>query len=301
MKRIKRLIALGVLAIVVLIVVAVLWIDRVAKAGVEKGSTYALGVPTALDSADIGILTGRSGLNGLTVSNPAGFESPHFLHLGEGVLAVSLGTLTQDTVELSEFSLTGIDMNLEKRGGKANYQVITDNLKRFESGDAKSTEDKAADKGKKFIIRKIVVKDVTVHVNLMPIGGDLTKLTVPIEELQLENVGSESDKGVVVAQVVNTLVKAILMAAIEKGGGVIPNEILGELNGAMQQLESLAAMGTTLAVSVEGTLKDLSSQVGDTAKALGETAKELGDTTKETGDKLKESLGGLLKKKDDEK
>ncbi len=43
---------------VVLVVAVLLWIDHIAKAGVETGATYALGVNTTVDSVDVGVLTG---------------------------------------------------------------------------------------------------------------------------------------------------------------------------------------------------------------------------------------------------
>ena len=85
-KRIKWIVGAFVVVVVVLVVVVFLWIDHLAKMGIEKGSTYALGVDTTVDSVDIGILAGRSELSGLTVSNPKGFQTSHFLSLGNGVL-----------------------------------------------------------------------------------------------------------------------------------------------------------------------------------------------------------------------
>ena len=134
MKKIKRVVVGGVVLVVLILTSGVIWIDSVAKTGIETGSSFALGVDTKLDSADIGIFSGRSELVGLKVSNPPGYQSDNFLELGGGVLDVSLASLTSETVEVSEFTLTGIDMYLEKKVLKSNYKTIMDNLGRFESG-----------------------------------------------------------------------------------------------------------------------------------------------------------------------
>ncbi len=302
MKRVKRLVAVVVAVVILIVVAAVLWIDRLAKVGVEAGGQYAFGVPTRLDTASIGILRGRSELSGLDIANPEGFETPHLLKLDDAVLAVSLGSLTGDTVEIPEFSLAGVDMNLESKGGKSNFKIVLGNLGRFESSE-KEPKAKEEKEGRKYVIREIVVKDIKVNVALLPIGGSATRVTIPIEELRLKDVGTGSDKGIILAQVADTLLKAIIVAAMEKGGGTIPSELLGELNGAMASLAPLKTVGASLAVNVNGTLKDLSAQVGTAGQQLTQqaqgAAKQLGDTTKDAQQKLTDEIGGLLKNKTD--
>jgi uncharacterized protein involved in outer membrane biogenesis len=317
MKRIKRLV-MAVVAVVILVVVgAVIWTDQLAKAGVEAGGTFAFGVPTKLDSASIGILTGRSKLSRLGIANPDGFETPHLLHLDDAVVAVSLGSLTSDTIEIPEFSLTGIDVNLERKGGSANFSKVLDNLGRFESSRKEPQPQQTDGDGKKFIIREILIKDIKVNMALLPIGGAATRMTVPIEELRLKDVGSGTAGGAVLGQVAGTVLKAIILAAVEKGGAAIPSELLNELNGAMANLAPLKEIGASLAVNVDGKLKDLSAQAGAiggqfTQQAEGavqqaETAirqvegaaQQIGDSVKGAQQNLTEGLGGLLKKKED--
>ena len=53
MKKIKRLVVGGMVLVVLILTSGVIWIDSVAKIGIETGSSFALGVDTKLDSADI--------------------------------------------------------------------------------------------------------------------------------------------------------------------------------------------------------------------------------------------------------
>jgi hypothetical protein len=141
-----------------------------------------------------------------------------------------------------------------------------------------------------------------VNLALLPIGGSAARVTVPIPELRLKDVGTGSDKGVVIAQVAGTLLKAIILAALEKGGGTIPGELLNELNGAMANLAPLKDIGASLAVNLDGTLKELSAQTAGVQKQLTDQAqgavKQLGDTAKDAQQKVTEGLGGLLNKKE---
>ena len=132
-KLFKIVIVLVVLLVIVVVVVALSMIDRIAKAGVEQGGTYALGVKTTLDDISVAIFAGQCGMEGLKVANPEGFDSDRFLGLNTGQVAVSLGSLMEDTVVVPTLTLTGIDLYLEKKGDKGNYDVILENLKKFES------------------------------------------------------------------------------------------------------------------------------------------------------------------------
>ncbi len=188
MKKLIKLVAVLLVLLVLATIAVALYIDTIAKTAIERGATYALGVKTTLGSADVGLLSGTFSMGDLTVANPAGFESPHFTHLQEGGVEVAFGSLREETVELPTLTLSGLDIHLDKSEGKANYDVILENLSRFESGD---DVEKETD-GKKFVINEILIQRIVVHVQLLPIGGDLTKLDVPIDEVRLRNVGSDA-------------------------------------------------------------------------------------------------------------
>lgn len=289
MKKMKKIV-LGVVALVVILIVsAFVWIDHVAKVAVERGATFALGVDTSLDSMDVGVFSGSVEMAELDVANPSGFESPHFLHLGEGRVAVSLGSLMEDKVVVPELTLTGTGMNLERRAGKANYQVILDNLKKFESKENQPAEQQEA--GKKFLFEKIAIRDVRVQVDLLPVGGKLTRLPITIEGIELRNVGSDSDQGVQMAELTSILLKAILASVVDKAGDLMPADVARELS---KGLDGLKGLGDTT-VQVVG---EVTTQAGEAANQVGEKVDEAikdgGKSLEEAGKKLGEGLGGLL-------
>ncbi len=298
---VKVLIGLCV-SLLVVVVVAVAWIDQLARVGIETGSTYALGTETKVEGVDIGILSGHSEMAGLNIANPEGFEGDHFLKLEQGVLDINLGSLTGDRVEIPLLSLSGIEMRLEKKAGKSNYQQIMDNLSRFESDKTPPPERK---EGKKFVIREVVIKDVKCHVQLLPLGGQLTEVTVPIDEVRLANIGSDSESGVLLAQLVDTLLKALFMAVVQKGGDLIPQDVLGELNAGLANLESLKDVGVTLAVGAGQAISDVASQAAETAEQVtreaGKAAQDLGEKAKGATEEISKGLGDLLKKEKKDK
>ena len=68
----------------------------------------------------VGVRSGTLEIDGLKVSNPPGYQASHFLRLDEGALAVGLGSLTKETIEVPSVTLSGVDLILEKKGAAAN-------------------------------------------------------------------------------------------------------------------------------------------------------------------------------------
>lgn len=82
----------------------------------------------------------------MRIANPEGFDGKPFLTLGEGSVDVSLGTLFEDVLEIPALTLSDLRGNLERRSGRANYEVILANLAGRE-GDASS----AGREGKRYV------------------------------------------------------------------------------------------------------------------------------------------------------
>lgn len=327
MKLIKRLVIFGIIGLVLLFVVGgivlTLSINSIAKKGIEVGGTSALGVETKLSKASIGLFSGKFGLTGLDVSNPTGYPSPLFVHLGDAKVAVSLGSLTKDTIEVPEFTMDGLDVRLERRNGKSNYDVILANLEKFTGGSGtstpKPTETKKEGQGKKLIVKELTLKNITIHADMVdgttPGLADIAKVTVPIPEIKLQNVGQTGSgvggSGVTIGELSSIIVQTIMAAAVEKGG-VLPDQLLGELKTRLSGLGGLKGLDLKM-LGEGGSVKAIGEQFGAKVTDLGSGAKKaVEDATKGLGpagekaaqeatkqiDKATEKLKGLLPKKD---
>ena len=313
-KLARRLIA-GVILLLILLAVGIgiaLWrIDALTRRGIERGSTYALGVPTTLASADVQAFRGRLELDGLAIANPPGFPGPTFLTLGDGATSVALSTLRQNTIVIPELHLADIDVTLIRRPGEgSNYQVILDHLKQLGSAgkprDPGGAEGKAGDK--RLIVNDLLLKSITIHYDpglggmvggggggqLAQAAGQLAKVTIPIDEIRLSDVGKTGSgvggSGVTIGELAGIVVEAVLAAAAEKGGDLLPGDLLGDLRTQLAGLnfDELRGSITTTAGKLGDTLRDIKSPE-DLKGALDEGKKEV--------EKLTEGLKDLIPKK----
>jgi hypothetical protein len=283
MRLVRRFLKIAAILVLVLVVaLAAVWfyLDSIARKAVEVAGTYALGVPTTLEKANLGVFSGHAGITGLRVADPQGYDAPYFMQLQGASVDLSLGSLTKDTVEVPLLELDGLAIALEKRNGKANYQVILDNLKKLESA---APAQQPAKPGKKFIIRKVELKNITAHVDLVPALGSATVLDMQLDPIVLENVGSESNHGVAAEQLMDTLTKAVLLAVAHKAGNAV-GELGSDLGKGLGQLSSLASSGV-------GVVGDVGGKLGNFGVGA---AQQVGQGVSEGVNRIGKGIGSLF-------
>lgn len=300
-KIIAVLALLLIIAVVGVVVLAFTQVDKIAKEAIERGGTYAMQVETTVDTVDVNITGGTASMNGLNIANPAGFDTSHFLRMGDANASMNIESIRSDTIVMPSITLSGIDVILDKGGNPSNYNTILNSLKRFESSGQDAPP--ADQGGKKLIINSLKLQDINIRVANMPgISLAVGDVAVNIPEIELRDVGKE--ESMTTAEVINLVVKTVLAAAVEAGGGIIPGDVLGELGNGLAGLESLGDMGIE-AISdlkldealggvqeqIEKTTEDVQKQIDDASK---DVEKKIDDATNE----IKNIFGGG-KKKDD--
>ena len=156
-------------------------LGSLVKTAVQKGGTRALGVETTL-----GPPRRRSGgLNELAVRNPPGFTEEYFLQMRGARVVVPLSSLTSERVEVTLLSLDGFTLDLESKGlGNSNYGVLLENLERLgdEGGGQPEPEPSVKGKRKAFVIKKILITDVTARARFAT-GGSRLGIDTSIDEV----------------------------------------------------------------------------------------------------------------------
>ena len=265
MKLLKIMLWLVVLLVVGLVVVG-FSVDGLAKSAIETAGTEALGTKTTVKSVDIGLFSGTVTLEQKEIANPDGHGGGNFFELGKGSVEVSAASLLSDKIEVPKLELSKIRVNLIQGLKGSNYGTILDNLKKFQG---EPDAEKATGEGKRFIIKKLVIDDIELDVSPVKELG-IKPVKLPIERIELDDVGSESDKGVLLSELAGIVIEAILKRASVSGG--LPGAIRSGLNGQLPDLKGLADAGIKKLPVPEGVPTNL-----DDAK-----------------DKVKKGLKGLL-------
>lgn len=298
------------IVIVLVIVAAVAWmmIDSIAAGAIEKGGTYALGVPVTVDNVDIGLIGGSVGLDGLTVANPEGFTEPHLMAAGHFGLKIEGGSVLSDTVRVPLIELNGLDVYYIKTGDGDNVQPILDNLERFKS-DAPAEDEPAAEAkpGRKFIVDRLTMTDITLHLRVPVVGTR----TVKINRIEMDGLTQDNAQGMAMSELMGRIVPAVLASvfSVDQVAELVPN-VAGSL---VKQLGHVDALATQVggkagqmaeAVIGQGTeaLKDagqkgteaLKKVTGEGSEALKKAAEGAGGAGEDLGKKVEQGISGAL-------
>ncbi len=274
MKVLYKLFIALLVVVVIVVAGALFYIDSIAKKAIEQGGEMALGVPTSLENVHISLLGGEASLSGLQIANPAGFKAKTFMELGQGEVAISLGSLMSDTVKIPRVKLSNIRLNLEQSGKKNNIDPILARTKSKGGGKSSSqASEPAAEGGKKFIIEYFSLEDVQVNARLNLLGHS-SSVNLVLPKIELHNLGAES-QGLPLSELVQKIVHAILSVAQQSSGKLSPalsKLLAGELKGLGDIQTKVIGQATETMSDLQENIK---KQVPDVEKTINEEGKSL--------------------------
>ena len=236
-----KLVAKLLVALVVVLVVAVggllYYVDSMAKKAIEYGGSEALGVATTLDQVNISLLGGSASLGGLNIANPSGFKQPIFLGLGTGEFAVSLGSLSGDTVVIPKVRFSDILVNLEQKGKQNNIEPLLRKVKSMSSGGAQQpSAASSSGSGKKFVLEYLAIENVKVNA-LLDLLGQTADVNMVLPKIELRDLGKDKG-GIPMPELIQKVVQAILDAARQSSANLSP-DLAKLLNGQLAGLDGI--------------------------------------------------------------
>lgn len=227
-------------AVVLVLVVAVLMlvmgnINSIVKKGVETVGPKVLKAPVTLDKVDISVLSGSGKLSGLTIGNPAGFQTEYAFQLGKVEVELDTGSVTTDTIHVKKILIDSPSIIFEGAFDKNNLGQLQKNAKASTASDkigAPAEEQQAADGGgKKILIDYLAIQNGDASISMKLLTDQ--QLTVELPTIELKDIGKDKD---------TTLADAmeLVLAAVNKA--VVPaiqsklnlNEELDKAVGELQ-------------------------------------------------------------------
>jgi Tfp pilus assembly major pilin PilA len=261
MKMIRRLVVRGALVLAAVAVIGAvglwLYLDWLTQAAVQRGVTYATDTATTVEQASLAPWAGRLGVERVTVANPklkgeAQFQSSHFLSLSRGTFELDWSTAFTETVRTPKLVVNALHQQLTRQRVHYYHGIILERLEQL------GGEQRPAD-ARKFVIDSIRIKNVSVTLHGYPGGRRTVELSQPIE---LKNVGSDTEKGVIVGEVTGVIIQAVLKSLLTDITG-LPKDLTGKLEGMLEQLNSLDKLGEQLLNGASQVLPGLSDLFGN--------------------------------------
>jgi hypothetical protein len=238
--------------------------DRALKIGIETAATKVLGVGVTVGDASFSVLAGTLDLNNLVVSNPAGYEHPNLLELGNAHVNVGVTSLLGDTVIIEDIRLDGVTVVIEQKGLSNNLNVV---LASLPAGGAKEDRpEEGATEGKELQIANLEISNVKVKVNLL-IPGKADTLELNLAPIKMTNLGS--GERIDTAKLTGKIFSAIATGVAQEGAGVLPTELVGPIKSTLTE-QGAVFVETGKKVLEEST--ELGKDVVEQGKDIGKGA-----------------------------
>ncbi len=277
----KLFITIGVLAVVVVVSVYMLTsnINSIVKTAIEEGGSRVTGVQVRLDKSNIDLANARGALFGLSVANPAGFNTARAIKFGAIGLELGSGSTTRLLV-IDKVVIDGPEITYEIGITGSNIDAIQDHIDEYTSlpslpgekiaslplpgvsDDISSSNDSI---GPKLWIKDLYINNAKLNVSASLMQGKTLSTTLP--DIHLEDIG-EQGGGAGVGEVADEI-----MAAISKHAGSAAGSLdLGQLG--------LSDWGKNLEGVTKGATDTLEKAGSGATDALGSGLKDAGDTLK---------------------
>ena len=271
MKKSLITILVAVLILVVIVGVMVHFLgDRAIKIGIETAATKVLGVGVTVEDVSLSLFGGALDLNSLVIKNPAGYEHPTLLELGDAHVAVDVKSLLGDTVSIKDVQLDGVTVVIEQKGLTNNLKEV---LASIPSGaESEEQPEGEQESGKQLRIANLEISNVKVKVKLLPIPGKADTVELTLAPIKMTNLGG--DKKLDTAKLTAKVLTAIAKGVAQKGTDVLPTEIIGP---------------------IKSTLTDRGAIVVETGKKVLDESQKLGEDVIEQGKGIGEGAVDAIK------
>ena len=223
--------------------------ESIVRQVVHKYGSAVTGTDVNLDGFSLKLANGEGHIGKITVGNPQNYKLKNALELGGISVKVDIKSLTKDVIIIESVEVNKPVINYELLSlTQNNLSQLLENIKKNTASAEKAelkadnqakTEEKPAEKGKadsagkKVIIKKLVIRDGEISIAASA-AADITKTTVKLPAITLNNIGEEK-KGTTVAETVSKVLNKIINTAYQT---VVDSKITDLKNVAQESLNN---------------------------------------------------------------
>jgi uncharacterized protein involved in outer membrane biogenesis len=216
------------------------FLNDLVKGGVESIGPQLTKGEMRLTKASLSPFSGKAQLTGFFVGNPEGWKTESAIKVGDVRVALDVRSALSDVVLIDSIHIDAPEITYEGGLGGSNIGKILENIEAFAGGSEKQPAASSSTSSKKFRVKDIQINGAKVHLSAAGLG--VKAMTVPLENLRLQNIGTDGE-GVTVAQLSRDILKPLL-ASVTKAAAQAAANVGGQLNditkGRTEQVDKAA-------------------------------------------------------------
>ena len=219
---------------------------------------------TTLESVNLKPFRGAATLNGLSLANPEGFDGEIF-NLGEADVKINTFSVMSDEIVVPKVAIDGCTVRVAFKDGKLNVMELV-NMLQGDGTDTPAEEptEDASGASTGFVVNNLSITNTKVIGEIALPGLSPQEINLTIADIVKTDV-----RGAEMKDVINIVVKTVMLNAREGLGGVVPNldALMGDLEGlAGAKLQEVQGQLDGAAAGAE---KKLDEALGGVEKKLG--------------------------------
>jgi hypothetical protein len=221
---VKRILLLGAGVFVVAVGIA-LWVglsqlDTLVAEAIERYGSEITGVPVRVGSVKIELSEGRGSIAGLQVGNPEGFSEAEAFTLGAITLEIDPASVTSSPIVIETLTVAAPKALYEMDAkGRANFDVIRDNVKRYssasESSKSKLEPESETGEALRLAISKFRFEDGSVTTDIAALHEGVAPQTLKLPSIARDGIGGSEGltPGELGAELLASFTKSVRRAA----------------------------------------------------------------------------------------
>jgi hypothetical protein len=170
---------------------------------VERYGSAVTGTDVEVGNVDLALTAGRADLAGITIANPAGYETDYAVRVGHASVAIDVGSLAGDVPVIDELTLDGALINAEQRDKGSNLTDIQSNAT-ASSGDAPPSSTPG-----KIIVKRFRLSDARV---LLTSDYLSEPEELPLRDIVVADIGTAAG-GATYSEAAEAMLAPVLAAA----------------------------------------------------------------------------------------
>ena len=302
-----KIVAAGLIAIVLLLILSLVFINSILKGAVETVGSTVTKSEVSIEKVKLSLLGGKLRLAGFKVGNPEGYKTDEAFSLGQILVSLQPSSLLSDTIVIKEIDIVDPALTYEVGLGNSNLGTILDNVKSFvpepdPDKPEKEKPPKSEKEGKQVVIERVSIRGGKVRLSAKLMGG--AALPIPLPGVELTDIGKKKSEvpddeeklGMIEAAAV--ILHEMLTGAIKAVGSGAKDLLKGGRDLVEESGKAVIEGGKTAVEEAGKAASEAGKAVAEGGKAALEGAVEGG---KKLGQGLLHTIGVGSKKEDGEK
>ncbi|AFY70092.1 hypothetical protein Pse7367_1815 [Thalassoporum mexicanum PCC 7367] len=221
-KSIRKILIWFLVGLVAALAIFSITLGGVIRSEIERESTLAMGVNTAIESINVNLFTGHLRINNFIISNPPTFSTPHLLKVSQLQVETPPWNLFSNVVQLHKFAIGQLSFNIEQNRLNNNLLVVVKNLQENKQKQEAQPDDRAE---KRFQADLVTVDRVETIVKATIFDQVLADQTLAVNDLRFEGLTSENAAGVLLPELLRKVLLESIAATIDPEKINVPIEL----------------------------------------------------------------------------